>query len=74
MFMWAKGCALSRHRLAPATRHNARPQKVTCNTSVKEFETWFRNQIRFQELEFGQDVNDLIQTILDSMLRKITKF
>jgi hypothetical protein len=71
--MWAKACALSRHRLAPATRYDARPQKDTCNASVKEFETQFRNQIQFKELEFGQDVDGSTQTILDSMFRKNTK-
>jgi hypothetical protein len=64
---------MSRHRLAPATRHDARRQRDMCNTSVKEFETQFRNQIRFQELEFGQDVDGSTQTILDSMFRKITE-
>jgi hypothetical protein len=71
--MWARGYTLSRHWLAPATRHDARPQIDTCNASVKEFETKFRNQILFQELEFGQDVDGLTQTILDSMFRKLLK-
>jgi hypothetical protein len=39
---WARGCVLSRHRLAPATRHDARPQRDTCNGSLKEFQTKFK--------------------------------
>jgi hypothetical protein len=61
------------HRVAPVTRHDVRSQRDTCIASVKEFETQIRNQIRFKELEFGQDVDGSTQTILDSMFRKITK-
>jgi hypothetical protein len=38
----ARGCALSRHRLAPAMRHDARTQRDTCNAGVKEFQTKFK--------------------------------
>jgi hypothetical protein len=71
-FTWARGCALSRHRLAPATRH-ARPQRDTCNANVEEFQTKFKEPIRFQGREFGQDVDSSTRTILDSMFRKIAK-
>ena len=42
VFTWARGCALSRHRLAPATHHAARPQIDMSNPSVKEFQTNFK--------------------------------
>jgi hypothetical protein len=71
-FTWARGCALSRHRLAPAT-HHARPQRDTCNANVEEFQTKFKEPIRFQGREFGQDVDSSTRTILDSMFRKIAK-
>jgi hypothetical protein len=39
-----------------------------------EIKKWIlQNQIRFQRLEFGQDVDGSTQTILDLMFRKITK-
>jgi hypothetical protein len=30
------------HMVAPATRHEAKPQRDTCNTGVKEFQTKFK--------------------------------
>lgn len=33
------------HRVAPATRHEAKPHRDTCNTGVKEF------QMKFKELD-----------------------
>ena len=40
-FTWARGCALSRHRLALATRHNARPQKDARNAGARKFKMDF---------------------------------
>jgi hypothetical protein len=40
---------------------------------IHNFKRSLRNQIRFQRLEFGQDVDGSTQTILDSMFRKLPK-
>jgi hypothetical protein len=61
------------HRFTSATRQDTRPQRDACFAGVKEFKMQFKNQIRFQGLEYGRDVDGSTQTISDSIFRKITK-
>jgi hypothetical protein len=72
MFTWARDCALAKHWLAPATRH-ARPQRDTCNASVKEFQTKFKELELISRIRIWADVDGSTRTILDSMFWKITK-
>jgi hypothetical protein len=42
VFHVSKKLCVVTHRVVPATRHEAKPQRDTCNTGVKEFQTKFK--------------------------------